>query len=119
MKLKNVSKVARGIPLPDEFYSLKPGAEVAVSQSDLDKMLQKGRFKVLVDVGTIKVLPGDAPAPEVKDERPEQKPEGVTGEGIEITHTGAGWYEVHVNGMKVTDKGVRKDDAERIAEDYR
>ena len=45
-------------------------------------------------------------------------PKGVTGEGVETHHKGGGWYEVYVNGFKVTDSNVRKDEATEIAAEY-
>jgi len=45
-------------------------------------------------------------------------PEGITGQGTEVHHLGGGWYEVYVNGFKVTDRNVRKDEAKTIAEEY-
>ena len=45
-------------------------------------------------------------------------PEGVTGKQVETHHLGGGWYEVYVNGFKVTDRNVRKDEAKTIAEEY-
>ena len=46
-------------------------------------------------------------------------PDGVTGEGVEVHHRGGGWYEVYVNGFKVTDTNVRKDEAQDIAAEYK
>lgn len=45
-------------------------------------------------------------------------PKGVTGKGAELHHKGGGWYEVYVNGFKVTDTNVRKNEAEAIATEY-
>jgi len=45
-------------------------------------------------------------------------PEGVEGEGVEHHHAGGGWWDVYVNGFKVTDRKVRKDEAESIAAEY-
>jgi hypothetical protein len=109
MKIKNVSKSTRGIALPTGFYKLRPQEEVHVSQHDLDRMLQVGRFKVLVDVGTLKILPGGEPAPVVEEE--------AEPEGVEIRHAGGGWYEVIVNGIAVTDEKVRKEQAVAVAAD--
>jgi hypothetical protein len=54
-----------------------------------------------------------------KDERePQVLPDGLTGKGVELNHLGGGWYEVFVNGFKVTDKNVRKDEAQEIATEY-
>jgi len=54
-----------------------------------------------------------------KDERKVQElPEGLTGDGIEYNHLGGGWWQVFVNGFKVTDRNVRKAEAETIATEY-
>ena len=53
--------------------------------------------------------------PKLDIRQPEVLPEGITGEGTEFHHLGGGWYQVYVNGFKVTDSNVRKADAETIA----
>ncbi len=54
-----------------------------------------------------------------RDDRERQVlPEGLTGKGTEVHHSGGGWYEVYVNGFKVTDSNVRKDEATEIAAEY-
>lgn len=54
-----------------------------------------------------------------RDERQaEPLPDGIEGEGIETHHLGGGWYQVYVNGFKVTDRNVRKDEAKEIASEY-
>ena len=45
-------------------------------------------------------------------------PDGVTGKGVEVHHKGGGWFEVYVNGFKVTDKNIRKTEAQDIATEY-
>lgn len=45
-------------------------------------------------------------------------PEGVSETGTHIHHKGGGWYAVYVNGFKVTDTNIRKDEAEAIASEY-
>jgi len=58
-------------------------------------------------------------AREKRDQREEiVLPEGITGQGTEVHHLGGGWYEVYVNGFKVTDRNVRKDEAKTIAAEY-
>jgi hypothetical protein len=52
------------------------------------------------------------------DRKVEPLPDGVTGEGFEIHHSGGGWYQVYVNGFRVTDRAVRKDEAEAMSSDY-
>lgn len=54
-----------------------------------------------------------------RDQRKVEKlPEGVKGEGVEYNHLGGGWYQVYVNGFKVTDRNVRKAEAETMATEY-
>lgn len=118
MKLRNNSKTARGIPFPDEFKVIQPGQELPVRPEDLKEMLLVGSFKVLVNVGTISVLDGEAPEPKDPEHRPEPKPAELTGEGVEFEALGGGWVHVWVNGLKVTDKGVRQAQADEIAKDY-
>jgi hypothetical protein len=56
--------------------------------------------------------------PKKDDRKVEPLPDGVTGEGFEIHHSGGGWYQVFVNGFKVTDRNVRKDEAVAMEDDY-
>jgi hypothetical protein len=37
---------------------------------------------------------------------------------VDIVHSGGGWYDVLVNGEKVNEKSLRKDEAEELAEAY-
>lgn len=54
-----------------------------------------------------------------RDVRQESKlPDGVPSEGVAKHHIGGGWYQVYVNGFLVTDRNVRKDEAESIASEY-
>ena len=64
-------------------------------------------------------IPQPLPQDRERDKREEvELPEGVEGTGTELHHAGGGWWEVYVNGFKVTDRKVRKDEAESIAEEY-
>lgn len=45
-------------------------------------------------------------------------PEGVEEQGVFKHHTGGGWWDVYVNGFKVTDTKVRKDEAEQLMSEY-
>lgn len=52
-------------------------------------------------------------------EPPADLPEGLTGKGVEIHSPSSGWYQVFVDGISVTEKNVRKAEAEELAETYR
>lgn len=45
-------------------------------------------------------------------------PEGIEGKGTELHYVGGGWYELYVNGFKVSDRSIRKDEAEAMAAEY-
>ncbi|MGH8034021.1 MAG: hypothetical protein ACREO9_02260 [Lysobacterales bacterium] len=58
--------------------------------------------------------------PAVEDQvNANQLPAELTGEGVEQFHTGGGWWDVYVNGFKVTIEKVRKAEAQQIAEEYK
>lgn len=69
-----------------------------------------------------KAVEPDAPTKEEPEESPSDNlqdlPEGLTGEGIEYEVFGGGWCHLWVNGFRVTDKKVRKSEAEEMAADY-
>lgn len=64
------------------------------------------------------VKPGRGIRPERDKREVEELPDGVEGDGVEMHHSGGGWWSVYVNGFKVTDRKVRKDEAESIAKEY-
>lgn len=122
---------------------LNPGESVEVSGQQYQTMLENKTLSRWMESGLLSVKGGAGPVktevPEVKKpevKQPEEKapekekkakkeekveldlPEGVTGEGVELHHLGGGWYEVYVNGFKVTDKKIRKAEAEELAEEY-
>ncbi len=80
--------------------------------------------KVEVDVKQLKSAapkkrPVQQPRPISQDKREVvDLPDGVTGDGVEKHHAGGGWWDVYVNGFKVTDRKVRKDEAGSIAAEY-
>jgi hypothetical protein len=65
-----------------------------------------------------RILPAEARRVVPDESKPEPPPEGVEGEGVEMIHKGGGWWQVYVNGFQVTDRNVRKDEAEAIASEY-
>jgi len=48
--------------------------------------------------------------------KPEKKPEG---DSVKVVDQGRGWFTVEVGGVTVTDKNVRKAEAEEIAAEHR
>ena len=120
MKLKNVSGRTRVLWAPIEMIRLGPGDEVNVTADELAELKQHVNCRNWLHKGYIEVQGGEAkPLPVAVDERPgPELPEGLSGEGTEIHHHGAGWYSVYNNGMPCTDVKVRKGQAEEIAKDY-
>jgi len=113
---------------------LDPGQSASVDSQQLEsfrrnrtvsRWLEAGVLVLSDEVGVVevpkpqpKVRPGIRVAVE-RDKRVEEVlPEGVTGQGVEISQSGGGWYQVYVNGFKVTDRNVRKDEAESISAEY-
>jgi len=113
---------------------LDPNQSAQIDESQLDALRRNRTVARWLEAGVL-VLSNEAgvaekpaPMPKVRpgarvvaerDKRVEAVlPEGVTGTGAEIYQAGGGWYEVYVNGFKVTDKKVRKDEAETIAAEY-
>lgn len=89
-----------------------------------------------IEAGILLVKGADAPAPKASKEEapketgkgkkeklvalPDDFPEDLTGEGVELHHTGGGWYDVYVNTFKVTsDQKVKKARALEIAAEYK
>lgn len=119
MKLKNNTGRDRVLRGPVEMYSLPARGEITVSSIELEEMKRHGNTRNWLHKGYISVEEGEAPVAKLKDERDHPPlPEGVTGEGLEIHHHGAGWYSVYVDGMPCTDAKVRKEQADEIAKDY-
>ena len=50
------------------------------------------------------------------EQKPEQKPEQQKA-AAEIRNEGSGWYNVYVGGMLMSEKKMRKDDAEKWCEE--
>ena len=117
---------------------LVPGESIPVDKTQIAEM-HKNRTVVrwlnsgvleICNEGDVKSLPkkpahGKRPAKILpragrrNDHRePVVLPKGVTGKGVELHHKGGGWFEVWVNGFRVTDKNIRKPEAEEIATEY-
>jgi len=119
MKLKNNTGRERILHGPVEMYTLPARGEISITERELIDLKRHGNTKNWLHKGYITVEEGEPePKPEPKPGGGPDLPEGVTGEGTEVFHHGAGWYSVFVNGMPCTDKRLRKDDAEAIAADY-
>lgn len=135
--LRNNGKRRLGIPGRPAII-LAPGEFVPVDDNQI-KDMHKNRTIVrwlkrdvleLIDESDIKDPPRKKAAAQQRslksrpvsgrvDKRdPVVLPDGITGTGVELHHKGGGWYEVYVNGFVVTDKNVRKDEAEQIATEY-
>ena len=122
---------------------LAPGDTVPVTDDQLAEMDRNRTVSRWIERGVLTVRDSNAnepskpaipvnsaPAPRHRARRPSVGgradkreelvlPDGVTGEGIEVHHKGGGWYEVYVNGFKVTDTNVRKDEAQEVAAEYK
>jgi hypothetical protein len=119
---------------------LAPGGSAPVTDDQLEDMGRNRTVSRWIERGVLSLVDSNdkepAPGPLVKSAPPRQRvrpsvggrldkrvelvlPEGVTGEGIEVHHKGGGWYEVYVNGFKVTDTNVRKDEAQEVAAEYK
>jgi hypothetical protein len=114
---------------------LAPNESEEITDERLEKIQQNKTVAKWFDAGVLEIIDGEeAPAPKrikpqkptvipaVKGRKPDERkeeplPEGLTGEGVELQRNG-GWFQVYVNGFKVTDRNVRKDEAERIASEY-
>jgi len=138
MKLTNAGRRRLGVPGRPALI-LDPNQSVLVDSSQIDQMrknrtvsrwLESGVLVLSDDEGKTPVPVYVTPNPPVRttgvrvarvdrDQREEVTlPKGVTGEGVERFHLGGGWWEVYVNGFKVTDRNVRKDEAQSIAAEY-
>jgi hypothetical protein len=137
--LKNNGARRLGIPGRPAII-LAPGDTVPVTDAQLADMDRNRTVSRWLERGVLAVRDSNAnepdPAPPVRSAPPRPRvrprvggrtdvreelvlPDGVTGEGIEVHHNGGGWYQVYVNGFKVTDSNVRKDEAHEIAAEYK
>ena len=136
--LRNNGSRRLGIPGRPAII-LAPGDTEPVTDAQLADMDNNKTVSRWLSRGVLTVRDSNAkdpdPAPVVRSAPPRQRvrprvggrtdvreelvlPDGVTGEGVETHHKGGGWYEVYVNGFKVTDTNVRKDEAEEITKEY-
>lgn len=138
--LRNSGSRRLGIPGRPAII-LAPGDSIPVDDAQLKDMERNRTVARWLDRGVLTLRDADAKelekaAPPVRSAPPRQRvrprvggrtdkreelvlPDGVNGEGVEIHHKGGGWYEVYVNGFKVTDSNVRKDEADEIATEYK
>ena len=128
--LRNAGKRRLGIPGRPAII-LAPGESAPITDSQLAAMERNKTVARWLDRGVLSVSDSDGKEPEAKKAKPKPKrnrrddredqvlPEGVTGEGVETHHKGGGWYEVYVNGFKVSDSNIRKDEAESMAAEYK
>ena len=128
-KLINQARRRLGVPGSPAIV-MAPGEAVAITASQVAALQKNRMVSRWLDVGTLAIVDEDGtvekPKPKaktgiktVKDQRkPVELPEGLTGEGTELQHLGGGWYQVYVNGFKVTDSNVRKDRAKEISAEY-
>lgn len=131
--LVNNGKRRLGVPGRPAII-LDGGASVPITDAQVkdlkrnrtvSRWLNRGVLKIREDDGR-EIKPDSKPAPGPHVRRPVDRgkrekqvlPEGVTGKGFEIHEKGGGWYDVYVNGFKVTDRSVRKAEAEGMAKDY-
>lgn len=138
--IKNNGTRRLGIPGRPAII-LAPGDTAPVTDAQAADMERNRTVSRWLERGVLTVRDSNAkepipPVPPVRSAPPRQRvrprvggrsdtreelvlPDGVTGEGIEVHHKGGGWYEVYVNGFKVTDTNVRKDEAHEVAAEYK
>ena len=134
MKLTNKSRRRLGISGRPALI-LEPDRAVEITQSKLEEIKKNKTVARWLDSGVlvldesdevhkveVELVPKVIRKTGMKHDRDKREeialPEGVSHEGIQIHHAGGGWYELYVNGFKVTDKTVRKDEAESMATEY-
>jgi hypothetical protein len=137
-RLVNKGQRRLGIPGRPDSIVLAPNMSVELddiklkdiaSNKTVSRWLETGVLQITDEEGEPQkppVAPKRKPAPtgikrsskqtDVRKEEP--LPDGLTGEGVEQNHVGGGWWQVYVNGIKVTDRNVRKDEADEIAKEY-
>ena len=130
-----VSKAARRLGIPGRpALIISPGERVPVGKKQIESMQRNSTVSRWLQHGLLVIVDSDGkelePPKRVRppstgltrskdDKRTETPlPEGLTGEGAEMLHTGSGWWQVYVNGFQVTTKKVRKEEAESIAAEY-
>jgi len=130
-----INKGRRRLGIPGRpAIILDPNQSVEINEARQDDLTRNRTVARWLETGTLVITDDGNPqkptpivtprrqavtAREKRDQREEiVLPEGITGQGTEVHHLGGGWYEVYVNGFKVTDRNVRKDEAKTIAEEY-
>jgi hypothetical protein len=135
-----INKGRRRLGIPGRpAIILDAGANVTLTDEQLESIQENRTVTRWLEVGVLEITDGSAlkadkqgqvPRPKTPKPRPaatprrdderdvEKLPEGVTGDGVEMHHLGGGWWQVFVNGFKVTDRNVRKDEAKSIAAEY-
>ena len=132
-KLINKGRRRLGIPGRPAII-LEPNESAVVDEVQVSEMRRNRTVARWLEAGVLVLMNDDGvveiPKPEQKtrpglrvkkdrDKRVEVVlPEGVSGKGVERNHIGGGWWEVYVNGFKVTDRNIRKDEAKSIAAEY-
>ena len=127
-KLINQARRRLGVPGHPAIV-LSPGESVPVTEKQIAGLQRNKIVSRWLDVGTLALTDHDGNELKLKSESPAPKPkkavpieavipDGLTGEGAELHHLGGGWYQVYVNGFKVTDSNVRKDRGQELAAEY-
>lgn len=104
--LKNKAKRAIGLPSPYRSVVLEVGESEEVTDKHFEELMKATSTVNAIEQGTVEVtyLPNPvAPPPE---------------RGVKLVSKSGGWWLVYVNGHPVTDKAVRKEEAERMAAEY-
>lgn len=130
-----VNTGARRLGIPGRpALILGPKESVEVSYAQLAEFEKNRTTMRWLETGVLKIVETDDDVPvervkKIVTKRPKTTfrqderenvvlPEGVAPEGVAIHHIGGGWYQVFVNGFQVTDRNVRKDEADEIASEY-
>ena len=122
MKLTNLSKRDRGIPCADATRVVAPGADTEISDDDLKHMMRFPMTQQWLDKGLIAIegrAEAKSPARPIQTaaRKGPDLPDSITGVGIEYEQRGS-WFHLWVNGLRATDKLVRKAQAEEMAKEY-
>lgn len=130
MKLMNCHSRRLGVMgLPGN--ELDPGQAVEIHPDELERIKSRNAtVRRWLRSGILEVVDADdVPVPEVESEPepkspppppPDELPEGVEPTGVHLFHHGAGYYDVYVDGIKVTDDRIRgKKKANEVADEYR
>jgi len=102
------NKSNRAIGLPCTYRSVVLGVDDSeeVTEEHWDALCNSQPVAEAYDKGMFAV--------ERLDGTPSPKPD----RGVKLESKGGGWWIVYVNGYPVSEKAVRKEEAERMAEEY-